>query len=242
MKWLCTHSPAEEATPGAALVLHHAVTVVLAQNQQLNGVGGTHHFMFQYGTLAAGQLSIHALCGHALPVRQDENLSTLGRLHTAAAERKLLSLLNGRPQRVCKGTKLPFVCFICLTSLGASNHRLAGKCGGLLFLRIFSDIPFYPNIPNLFLLYFVLFWGIWNVILSKKGKLLKCHDNSQHVLVLTHFGWYQTSIEVSQPALLTGRNYQITRKLGDTGRKIGKYLEKEKFVRTDFFITSLFGN
>lgn len=91
----CTHSPAEEATAGAALVLHHAITVVLAQNQQLYRVGGTHHFMFQDGDLAAGQLSINALCGHALPVRQDKNLSTFGRLHAAAAEWKLMSLLDG---------------------------------------------------------------------------------------------------------------------------------------------------
>lgn len=63
-----THSPAEVATAGAALVLHHAVPVVLAQNQQLNRVGGTHHFLFQDGVLAAGQLPVDALRGHTLPV------------------------------------------------------------------------------------------------------------------------------------------------------------------------------
>lgn len=98
---MCTHSPAEEAAAGAALVLHHAVAVVLAQDQQLNRVGGTHHFMFQYGTLAAGQLSVNALRGHALPVCQRENLSTLGRLHAAAAEWKLLSFLDHGPRSVC---------------------------------------------------------------------------------------------------------------------------------------------
>lgn len=75
-------------------MLHHAIAVVLTQNQQLNRVGGAHHFMFQYGTLAAGQLSINTLGGHALPVCQGENLSTLWRLHAAAAERKLLGLLD----------------------------------------------------------------------------------------------------------------------------------------------------
>lgn len=86
-------------------MLHHAVAVVLAQNQQLNGVGGTHHFVFQYGTLAAGQLPVHALRGHALPVCQDQNLPTLGRLHAAAAQRKLLGFLDGRPQRFCEDRK-----------------------------------------------------------------------------------------------------------------------------------------
>lgn len=93
----CTHSSAEEATAGAALVLHHSVAVVFAQNQQLNRVGGTHHFVFQHSTLAARQLSVNAFCGHTLPVCQDENLSTLGRFHSAAAERKFLSLLNCCP-------------------------------------------------------------------------------------------------------------------------------------------------
>lgn len=75
-------------------MLHHAVTVILAQHQQLDGVGGTHHLMFKDCTLAAAQLSVHALCCHALPVSQGEDLSTFGRLHAAAAERKLLSLLH----------------------------------------------------------------------------------------------------------------------------------------------------
>ena len=91
---VCTHSPAEEATAGAALVLHHAVAVILAQHQQLHRVGGAHHFVFQDGALAAAQLSVHALRGHALPVGQREDLSTLRRLHAAAAERELLSLLH----------------------------------------------------------------------------------------------------------------------------------------------------
>lgn len=78
-------------------MLHHAVAVVLAQDQQLDRVGGSHHLMFQHGALAAGQLSVNALRGHALPVGKDEDLSTLGRLHAAAAERKLLSLLHHRP-------------------------------------------------------------------------------------------------------------------------------------------------
>lgn len=75
-------------------MLHHAIAMVLAQYKQLNRVGGTHHFVFHDSALAAAQLSINALCGHALPVCQDKNLPTLGRLHAAAAERKLLSLLD----------------------------------------------------------------------------------------------------------------------------------------------------
>lgn len=77
-------------------MLHHAAAVVLTQNQQLDRVGGTHHLVLQDGALAASQLPVHALCGHALPVGQDENLSTFGRLHAAAAERELLRLLDGR--------------------------------------------------------------------------------------------------------------------------------------------------
>lgn len=92
-----THRSAEEAAARTALVLHHAVAMVLAQNEQLNGVGRTHHFMFHYSILAASQLSIYTLCGHALPVCQNENFSTLGGLHAATAERKLLSLLDRRP-------------------------------------------------------------------------------------------------------------------------------------------------
>lgn len=90
-----TYRPAEKSTAGAALVFYHAVAVVFAQDQQLNGVGRTHHFVFQYGTLAATQLPVNALCGHALSVCQGENLSALWRFHATAAQWKLLSLLDG---------------------------------------------------------------------------------------------------------------------------------------------------
>lgn len=85
---------AEKSTAGAALVFHHAVAVVFAQNQQLNRVGWTHHFVFQYGTLAAIQLSINTLCCHALSVCQGEDLSTLWRFHATATQWKFLSLLD----------------------------------------------------------------------------------------------------------------------------------------------------
>lgn len=91
---VCTYSPAEKAAAGAALVLHHAIAVVFAQDQQLNRIGWTHHFMLQYGALAANQLSINALCGHALPVCQGEDLSALWRFHATAAQWKFLSLLD----------------------------------------------------------------------------------------------------------------------------------------------------
>lgn len=83
---LQTHSSAEEAAARAALVLDHPAAVVLTQNQQLNGVGRTHHLVFEDSDLAARQLTIHTLRGHALPVGQGEDLSTLGRLHAAAAQ------------------------------------------------------------------------------------------------------------------------------------------------------------
>lgn len=91
-----THSPAEEATARAALVFHHAVPVVVTQNEQLNGVGGAHHLLFQDSALATGELSVDALRSHTLPVGQDEDLPTLGGLHAAATERELLSFLNRR--------------------------------------------------------------------------------------------------------------------------------------------------
>lgn len=50
--------------------------------------------MLQYGALAADQLSVNALCGHALPVCQGEDLSALWRFHATAAQWKFLSLLD----------------------------------------------------------------------------------------------------------------------------------------------------
>lgn len=91
---MCTHSPAEKAAAGAALVLYHAIAMVFAQDQQLDRVGGSHHFVFHDGTLAASQLSVNALRGHALSVCQGEDLPALWRLHATAAQRKFLSLLD----------------------------------------------------------------------------------------------------------------------------------------------------
>ena len=50
------HRPAEETTARAALVLDHASPVVLTQNQQMDGVGGSHHFLLHHSPLAATQL------------------------------------------------------------------------------------------------------------------------------------------------------------------------------------------
>lgn len=91
---ISTYRPAEKSTAGAALMFYHAIAVVFAQDQKLNGVGWTHHFVFRYGTLAATELSINTLCGHALSVCQGEDLSALWRFHATAAQWKFLSLLD----------------------------------------------------------------------------------------------------------------------------------------------------
>ena len=54
---LCSpHRPAEESTAGAAVVLDHAGPVVLTQNQQVDRVGGSHHFLLHHSPVATIQL------------------------------------------------------------------------------------------------------------------------------------------------------------------------------------------
>lgn len=54
--FVSTHRPAEESTARAALVLDHAGPVVLTQNQQMDGIGGPHHFLLHHSPLTATQL------------------------------------------------------------------------------------------------------------------------------------------------------------------------------------------
>lgn len=56
MCFVSPHRPAEESTAGAALVLNHAGPVVLTQNQQMDRVGGPHHFLLHHSPLATTQL------------------------------------------------------------------------------------------------------------------------------------------------------------------------------------------
>ena len=81
---------AEVAAARAAMVLDHAGSMGLTEHHQRHAARRPHGLPLKDGSIAAQELSIHTLCGHALVPCSLADAVNLGSLHAAAAEGQLL--------------------------------------------------------------------------------------------------------------------------------------------------------